>query len=142
MRGVVLRDCGPRAQLWRARLAGPAARRVWALATLCAGSPLRITHPSLSPFCLATLPRSNYAGLVQEDMEEGGDAWALKNGWVALTPLSLLTHFTSKPVSEGPERRGQLWPVDGLAANQPASSPAPASVAAQPAGGCATACVY
>ncbi|KAG2501277.1 hypothetical protein HYH03_001080 [Edaphochlamys debaryana] len=38
----------------------------------------------------------NYAGLVQEDQEEGNDAWALKNGWVAITPLSLLQHITGR----------------------------------------------
>ncbi|PNW77438.1 hypothetical protein CHLRE_10g436500v5 [Chlamydomonas reinhardtii] len=35
----------------------------------------------------------NYAGMVQEDQEEGNDAYALKNGWVAVTPLSLLSHI-------------------------------------------------
>ncbi|KXZ46519.1 hypothetical protein GPECTOR_43g956 [Gonium pectorale] len=38
----------------------------------------------------------NYAGMVQEDQEEGGDAWALKNGWVSVTPLSLTSHITTK----------------------------------------------
>ncbi|GLC41193.1 hypothetical protein PLESTB_001528300 [Pleodorina starrii] len=41
----------------------------------------------------------NYAGLVQEDQDEGGDAWALKNGWVSVTPLSLVSHVTTKPDS-------------------------------------------
>ncbi|EFJ52360.1 hypothetical protein VOLCADRAFT_86716 [Volvox carteri f. nagariensis] len=39
----------------------------------------------------------NYAGLVQEDQDEGGDAWALKNGWISVTPLSLLSHMCAKP---------------------------------------------
>ncbi|GIL71810.1 hypothetical protein Vretimale_755 [Volvox reticuliferus] len=41
----------------------------------------------------------NYAGLVQEDPDEGGDAWAVKNGWASVTPLSLLSHITTKPES-------------------------------------------
>lgn len=32
------------------------------------------------------------------DQDEGGDAWALKNGWISVTPLSLLSHVTSRPV--------------------------------------------
>ncbi|GIL45866.1 hypothetical protein Vafri_3000 [Volvox africanus] len=41
----------------------------------------------------------NYAGLVQEDQDEGGDAWAVKNGWASVTPLSLLSHIMTKPDS-------------------------------------------
>ncbi|GLI63968.1 hypothetical protein VaNZ11_007136 [Volvox africanus] len=41
----------------------------------------------------------NYAGLVQEDQDEGGDAWAVMNGWASVTPLSLLSHIMTKPDS-------------------------------------------
>lgn len=37
----------------------------------------------------------NYAGLVQEDQDDGGDAWAMKNGWISVTPLSLKSDITA-----------------------------------------------
>ncbi|GFR42531.1 hypothetical protein Agub_g3431 [Astrephomene gubernaculifera] len=53
----------------------------------------------------------NYAGVVQEDQDEGGDAWALKNGWISVTPLSLLSHIPDQLDARTGSIRGALSEV-------------------------------
>eukprot|EP00200_Dunaliella_tertiolecta_P003896 CAMPEP_0202345926 /NCGR_PEP_ID=MMETSP1126-20121109/4944_1 /ASSEMBLY_ACC=CAM_ASM_000457 /TAXON_ID=3047 /ORGANISM="Dunaliella tertiolecta, Strain CCMP1320" /LENGTH=316 /DNA_ID=CAMNT_0048937277 /DNA_START=135 /DNA_END=1085 /DNA_ORIENTATION=- len=38
----------------------------------------------------------NYAGSIQRDESVGGDGWAVKNGWVSITPLGLRSDIESR----------------------------------------------